>query len=111
MGPDVRSRLQMLVFAAILLLQVTIPTAALLRPTPAHFGWHMFSYLSIRPEFIVTYDSGATERLNVEDLVADVPRGDIDFTDPVVDYLCRIPAIVSVIVEESGRQRETLCLP
>ncbi len=82
------SRLALVLFCLILLVQVSIPASRLNQHDLApRFGWQMFSVRVVAPTIEVTNDDGSTRTIELEDKMARV-RADIDIARHMPAHLC-----------------------
>lgn len=90
-------------FQVLLALQIAVPLYQLGASGPARFGWQMFSRAPGMPVFEVRRGDGATETVNVRDLLV-IPRQEIDYAAKLPPILCeRHPDADEVVTHPSRR--------
>ena len=82
----------------IVMFQVGVPTANLLAPRPARFGWQMYSVAQPAPEAWTPSTSGGLEPVDLDSHWA-VLRAEIDDVEGFARQVCALTEAPEVVVE------------
>lgn len=94
--------------AVFLIAQVAIPTAALVSPRPARFGWQMFSGVKPAPRVWIVDGTGAVREVDPLTRLGN-PRGDLEYLPALAVGLCEMePDAVAIRYDvRDGRDEAT----
>jgi hypothetical protein len=103
------ARLGGLAVALVILVQITVPTVALLLPPPQRFGFQMYSGLGGIGVTVIDGEGAESAFEDAPQLVGDL-RPEIDWLPTLPEAVCdAVPDAVQVRVETSDRERTVEC--
>lgn len=86
----------MVFFTLFLIVQLSLPAAALFGPRPARWSWQMYSGVRTQAEFVIVRHDRTDEKVKIADYVG-YPRAEIDLTRTLPAHICEVETDAAAI--------------